>query len=722
MLGATGLASLHGDGASLAVDADGPASTANLLAVALAGDAALGVSELGGANELVTAVALATVLSSSEGEALADAVGNALLVGHGAKVGQDITAENTANVVLVAAGVGVATDGGGSSVVLGARRRSSSSSHGGGASSHGDGLGDGVDVGSAALSIIARAADSGLGGRRGLRLDGLGAGVSNLGGGLGGSRLGWGAGSRGLGGRRGGRRGGGGLAGGRGGGRLTGRGSGVVVGAGRARAGAHLGGSAEAEATERVVAGQLGEGAGDLLVNEGLNGAVAAVEAVEETGALVHASVTGVAGVNDVLEEVLVPAGHEVGVAAVASHITGGEDKGLGALVLGPAALVGLGVVVDLEEDVRSVNPAGGAVLLAVAGIGGVGHVLLVVGEAGGRVVARGEVDVETERRVHAVAGDVGEANASALVVGVDHAGLCAVGADGVRGRVVAGSRAGELDLVDGALGRVELVAAGGGRRALHGVAGQHLQARGEGLDLVVGGLEEVVDVGVVDVDVLKVARLGVVEVERRVPVVAVVALDQGGTAVGLDQVLAGGGEAKVAAAEDVVDVGGGHARVDDGVGTGGDQALVGEAQDSKGSAVLGGGNASHGGHGRGGGELHLAWLKRGTEIVDIQVKLCMLLSTSYAMSLGQVVKVAVVIPEHRLRKNERVCICKPRDRMSNVCRGEGMEDTRAKETNAECIERGDKGEEVPSNFRDVGKKRPGEEGEEAKQKGSRRR
>lgn len=58
-------------------------------------------------------------------------------------------------------------------------------------------------------------------------------------------------------------------------------------------------------------------------------------------------------------------------------------------------------------------------------------------------------------------------------------------------------------------------------------------------------------------------------------------------------------------------------------------------------------------------------------------------------------------------------------ERMSNVCRGEGMEDTRAKERNAECIERRDKGEEVPSNFGDVGKKRlgEGEEGEEAERR-----
>lgn len=298
------------------------------------------------------------------------------------------------------------------------------------------------------------------------------------------------------------------------------------------------------------------------------------------------------------LEDILIPSSHEIGVATVASNITVGEDKRLGALVLVPSTLEGLGVHVGLEEDVRGVNPASRAVLLAIAGIGGEGSVVLVVGQASGGVVARGEVDVQTERRVQAVTGDIGETRSSALVVGINHASLGAVGADGVGGRVVRGTRAGELDRVDGALGRVKLRATATSRAdSGHGIARDHLQASGEGLDVVVGGLEEVVDVGVVDVDRLKETSLGVVEVQGRVPVVGEVTLDQSSTAVGLEQVLAGGGEAKVAATEDVVDVSRGTAGLNNGIGTSGDQALVGESQNSKGAAVLGGnGSASHGG------------------------------------------------------------------------------------------------------------------------------
>lgn len=353
------LGGLHGDSAGLAVDADGPASTTDLLGVTLAGHGALALGELGRANEVVATVALATVLSSSDGESLADTVGNALVVGHGAKVGQDIAGEDTADVVLVATSVGVSTDGGGSRVALG-RNRS------GGRSASSDG------------------------GRRG----GLAGGSGSL---ARGSR------SSSLAGRSG---------------------SGTSSGHGR--------GSTVAEAAERVVTRELGESASNLLVNERGNGAVTAVQAVEETGALVHTRVTSIASVNDVLEEILVPTGHEVSVGTVSGNITVGEDKGLSSLVLGPAALVGLSVKVDLEEDVRGVNPARRAVLLAVTSIGGELHVVLVVGEAGGGVVARGEVKVHTERRVHAITSNIGETNTSALVVGVDHTSLGAVRADGV--------------------------------------------------------------------------------------------------------------------------------------------------------------------------------------------------------------------------------------------------------------------------------------------------
>lgn len=126
VLRAAGVSSGHANGASLAVDANSPASTTNLLGVTLARGGALRLGELGRADELVATVALTTVLSSGDREALANAVGNALLVGHGAKVRQNITAQNTANVVLVAASIGVSTDSG-SRVTLGSNRGGSRS-------------------------------------------------------------------------------------------------------------------------------------------------------------------------------------------------------------------------------------------------------------------------------------------------------------------------------------------------------------------------------------------------------------------------------------------------------------------------------------------------------------------------------------------------------------------------------------------------------------------
>lgn len=590
----------HADGAGLAVDADGPASTTDLVGGTLASGGALRLGELGRADELVATVALATVLGSGNGEALLNAVGNALLVGHGAKVRQDITGQNTANVILVASSVGVSTD---SRVALGSNGSGSRGRTGGDCK----GLSNGVDGGGTALLVTADGgtASSRQGSSRRVGLTGLGASTSSSLGGrdrlsgvdgvAGSSRLGracrLGSGSA----------------------RRTRRGArGSVVsggggGAGRTRA---HGGSlvTEAEAAEGVVTRQSSEVTSDDLVDQGRNGTFATVQAVGQTRALVHTRVTGVAGVNDVLEDILIPGSHEIGVATEASNITVGEDKRLGALVRGPAAGKGLGVHVGLEEDVRSVNPASRAVGLAIASIGGEGSVGLVVGQASGGVVAGGEVDVKTERRVQAVAVDIGETSSSALVVGINHASLGTVRSGGIGGRVVGGSRAGELDGLDGTLGGVQLRATAASRGDTgHGIARDHLQTRGEGLDVVVGGLEEVVDVGVVDVDRLQQTGLGVVEIQSRVPVVGEVTLDQSGTAVGLEQVLAGGGEAKVAASENVVDVSRGTAGLDNGISTSGDQALVGETKNSESSAVLGShGSASQGGSARESRELHV--------------------------------------------------------------------------------------------------------------------
>lgn len=597
VLGAARLGSGHADGAGLAVDADGPASTANLAGGTLASGGALRLGELGRADELVATVALATVLGSGDREALANAVGNALVVGHGAKVRQNITGQNTADVILVAADVGVSSDGG-SRVALG----SNGSGSRGRTSCGCDGLSNGVDNGGTALVVTTGGGTASSRQRSSGRvgLTGLGTSTnSDLGGGnrLGGvddvagsSRLGRACRLAGSGSARGARRR-------------------ARAGAGAGRARAHSRNcTTEAEAAEGVVTRESSEVTGDLLVDQGRNGAAAAVQAVGQIRALVHTRVTSVASVDDVLEDIFIPGSHEIGVATEASDITVGEDERLGALVRGPAARKGLGVHVGLVEDVRSVNPASRAVRLAIAGIGGEGSVGLVAGQAGGGVVARGEVDVQAERRVQAVAVDIRETRSSALVVGINHASRGTVGAGGIGGRAVGGTRAGELDRVERALGGVQLRATATGRGETgHGIARDHLQASREGLDVVVGGLEEVVDVGVVNVDRLEEAGLGVVEVQRRVPVVGEVTLDQRSTAVGLEQLLAGGREAKVAATENVVDVSRGTAGLDNGISTSGDQALVGESQNSKGSAVLGShGSANHGGSAGECRELHV--------------------------------------------------------------------------------------------------------------------
>lgn len=67
----------------------------------------------------------------------------------------------------------------------------------------------------------------------------------------------------------------------------------------------------------------------------------------------------------------------------VAGGVAVGEDKGLGALALGPAAGELGSVPVDLVEEMGCVNPAGRAVA-----VGGELHVVLVVGEAGRGVPA----------------------------------------------------------------------------------------------------------------------------------------------------------------------------------------------------------------------------------------------------------------------------------------------------------------------------------------------
>lgn len=479
---------------TLAVDAESPVATANVLGIALAGGAAVSLIELLRSDELVTAVALATVLSTSKEESGFLAVGDTLLIGRGADVGVGNVAESTLAAILEAACKLESTDGA-SGVVVGARGW-----HGDIRLSHSHSLPDSMDLGAAAGS---RNSSWGGGGRDswllGLlrclgfhrlrdssRLRGnssLGGLLSLRGGGVRdrwvlnnvGGRLGFlrqaslGAGARS---RRG----------------FTG------TGAGKWQVGSREVIETESPATERVAAGKGAQLTGDVLINLGVDGAVYIVEAIEQTLAVVHTGGTSIASVNDVLEKLLVPTSHEIGVRSETSGVTVGENEGLAATAGGPAAIKEGSVPVRFEEQVRDVDPALRAVDLAVASVLGVGHVVLVVGKASLGVVASWEVNVGTQRRGIAVTSHIGETNTLALVDWVTDSGSGTIRVGGPRrgAVVVAVTRASPLDGLDRSLGGVQV---GAGRirgNSGHGITSNDVETSGERLDLIVGSLEAI--------------------------------------------------------------------------------------------------------------------------------------------------------------------------------------------------------------------------------------
>lgn len=173
----------------------------------------------------------------------------------------------------------------------------------------------------------------------------------------------------------------------------------------------------------------------------------------------------------------------------------------------------GRGIVVDLVEEVRQMQPTRRAIELVVVA-GGEGHVVLVVIETGGRVVAGRHVHVLAQGRCVTVAVDDGEPGPGAVVAGVLHTGLGAVGPRGIPVRVPTG-RAGELHRLDWSGRGIQLdyqhgdlvsdsearitgmhVFRGGpttcssGGISLRSIPAEDLEARGKGHDLVVSGLE----------------------------------------------------------------------------------------------------------------------------------------------------------------------------------------------------------------------------------------
>lgn len=298
--------------------------------------------------------------------------------------------------------------------------------------------------------------------------------------------------------------------------------------------------------------------------------------------------------INDLLKSLLVPARDEIAVDGITSRVTVGPDEG--ALLSNEVLETGeqlVGVPVDLIEEVRDVDPALGAVDLAISSVGGERHVVLVVPEAGSRVVARWEVKVHAHGGGISVAVVEGEADTRALIGRVTNTSHRTVGAFGPAGRVEVAARAGDLRGLDGALGWVEVLAASTWRDGpLVGVSTENLKTEGESLEIVIGGLEEVVDVHVKEVDLLKVTIHGVLEEEGWHPVGTHISLGFRGGATTIDKVLTSRVETEPARAHDGVKMPRGDTGVDDRVSTAGSEGTSSiMAKDGKGSLVLGGSN-----------------------------------------------------------------------------------------------------------------------------------
>lgn len=150
------------------------------------------------------------------------------------------------------------------------------------------------------------------------------------------------------------------------------------------------------------------------------------------------------------------------------------------------------------------------------------------------------------------------------------------------------------LDRADGSLRRVEV--AGGTasrRRSCARITDDHTETQRECLDIIVGGLEEIVHLGIEELYVLKLARFRVSEVERGEPVVAVVALDLCRGTSRFCEILASSVDTEGVTAQDMVQMDRRAAWVYNGVCTADGECLAGKVEDSKGALVLGGGGGA---------------------------------------------------------------------------------------------------------------------------------
>lgn len=111
------------------------------------------------------------------------------------------------------------------------------------------------------------------------------------------------------------------------------------------------------------------------------------INPTDKTWALIHTRVTSVAVVNYLLKSRDIPSTDEIAVQRVSCFITVGQDERLRALALSPHICEQGRVPVHLIEYMRRVNPALRTVL-QVSARGGKCHILLVVIEARGGVIA----------------------------------------------------------------------------------------------------------------------------------------------------------------------------------------------------------------------------------------------------------------------------------------------------------------------------------------------
>lgn len=211
------------------------------------------------------------------------------------------------------------------------------------------------------------------------------------------------------------------------------------------------------------------------------------VQATWDVWALVHTSGSSIAGINDGLESLLVPAVDEITVQAVTGLVTVGENPRRVSLSWSPAAFELEGIPVDLEEEMRNTDETCWASVAA-----GESHVVLIVTDTLGWVVARWEVDISSERRGITIALNVWESNTLTINIGILHTNTVHAIGSGRIDLAFGGTRAGPLNWLRSTSGRVEDVASRLRWSTSIWLTNEHTETLRESMDLLVVILEAV--------------------------------------------------------------------------------------------------------------------------------------------------------------------------------------------------------------------------------------